>query len=86
MLTLGKVVSIALLVAAPLAAIANQHGTFVGLHDLPTFVCDRVDLVAGSSAAERNATDDIPSPGSLGAVCARGAVAAGMAIAESAVL
>jgi hypothetical protein len=34
--------------AAPAVATANQSEVLVGSHEIPPFVCDRIDLVHGS--------------------------------------
>jgi hypothetical protein len=39
-----------LLVATSLGIMANQSETFVGVHEVPPFVCDRVELVPGLAA------------------------------------
>ena len=75
LMTLG----VALLMAASVAAIANQDGRRDDAHKVPQFVCDRVELVAGLTA-DREASDvsrvvhgDSPGPGSRDSICARDA-------------
>jgi hypothetical protein len=74
------IVSVGLLVAASLAAIANQSGKLVDVHELPPFVCDRVEVVpalttdravgdAGRSKAAPGKPDS--RPGSRDSICAR---------------
>lgn len=41
------VLGVALLQVACLSAIASQSERFVGLNEVPPFVCDRVELIAG---------------------------------------
>ncbi len=41
----ARIAGVALLAAASLAAIADQSGRFVGVHEVPPFVCDRVEIV-----------------------------------------
>jgi hypothetical protein len=76
------ILGVVLLVAASLAAIANQSGKLVGVHEIPPFVCDRVELVpavtgdrsAGDAGRSRDAPgkpDDFPVPGSRDGICAR---------------
>jgi hypothetical protein len=76
------ILSVALLVAASLAAIANQSGRLVGVHEIPAFVCDRVELVpaltadrsagdAGRSGDAPAKPDDLSVPGSRDSICAR---------------
>jgi hypothetical protein len=73
-----------LLVATSLGTMANQSDKFVGVHEVPPFVCDRVELVPGLAADrgggdaspdrhERVAPGDVPLPGSRNPICARGA-------------
>jgi hypothetical protein len=67
------------LAATSLAGIADQSGKFTGAHEVPPFVCERVELVPGhvnGFAAEVShggghqfAPDGVSDPGS--AVCAR---------------
>jgi hypothetical protein len=59
---LAYVVAVAVLIAASLTAMASQSGTFVGVHEVPPFVCDRVELVRG--LAGRPADDAVRSSGS----------------------
>lgn len=70
---------VALVMAASVAAIANQGGKLDDVHKIPPFVCDRVDLVAGLTA-DRQARDvnrvvhgNSPGPGSRDSICARDA-------------
>src|SRR5512145_2379497 len=51
---IAYVLGVVLVVGASLAAIANQSDHFVGVHEVPPFVCDRVELVPGL-AADRSA-------------------------------
>ena len=46
-LLLAAFLSVASL-AAPAVAAANQSEMHAGLHEIPPFVCDRIDLVHGS--------------------------------------
>lgn len=74
------ILSVALLVAASVGAIANQSGKFVGVHEIPPFVCDRVEFVpslvddrgtsaVGLSRGERSASANLVVPGSRDALC-----------------
>jgi hypothetical protein len=76
------ILSVALLVAVSLGAIANQSGKLVDVHEIPPFVCDRVELVPVLTADHsvdgvgrgRNAPgkpDDLAIPGSRDSICAR---------------
>ena len=78
------ILGVALLVAASLTAIANQSGKFVGVHEIPPFVCDRVELVpsltvdrsaagVGPSRSERITADSLLVPGGADSICARDA-------------
>jgi hypothetical protein len=74
------VVGVALSMATSLAAIASQSGRFVGVHEVPPFVCDRVELVAvlshhraGGSTGERAPPEDAVIPAGRSSICARGA-------------
>jgi hypothetical protein len=67
---LAYVLGVALLVAASVGTVASQSDRFVGVHELPPFVCDRVELVAGHP--ERVAPEEVPSPRNSGPVCPRG--------------
>ncbi len=53
--TLGVVI----LVAASLTAMANQSGRFVGVHEVPPFVTERVEIVP--KADDRGSP--VPAPG-----------------------
>jgi hypothetical protein len=75
------ILGVALLIAASLVAIANQSGKLVGVHEIPPFVCDRVELVpalsadrsAGDVGRSRDAPgkpDHLPVPGSRDSICA----------------
>jgi hypothetical protein len=66
---LAYVFGVALLVAASVGTVASQSDRFVGVHELPPFVCDRVELVAGRS--EGGAPDESPTPGGGNPVCPR---------------
>lgn len=81
---IAYVLGVVLVVGASFAAIANQSDHFVGVHEVPPFVCDRVELVPGLAAnrsaggvgrlgGERAAPDDIPFPGGPKPICIRGA-------------
>jgi hypothetical protein len=76
------ILGVALLVAASLAAIANQSGKLVGVHEIPPFVCDRVELVPaltadraaddlGRSRDAPGKPDALPVPGGRDSICAR---------------
>ena len=78
------ILGVALLIAASLGAIANQSGRLVGVHEIPPFVCDRVELVpsltvdrsagaVGLSTSERGTPDDLLVPSSRDPICARDA-------------
>jgi hypothetical protein len=78
------ILGIALLIAASLVAIANQSGKLVGVHEIPPFACDRVELLpaltadrsagdAGHSRSEPGKPDDPPVPGGRHPICARDA-------------
>src|SRR5262252_10459071 len=60
---IAYIFGVALLVSASVAAIANQSGTFVGVHEIPPFVCNRVELVRGLSVAPPGG-DDVGTSGS----------------------
>ncbi|MGH8696337.1 MAG: hypothetical protein ACREVS_07675 [Burkholderiales bacterium] len=75
------ILGVAFLIAASLAAMANQSGKLVGVHEVPPFVCDRVELVpsltadrsaggVGPSRSERVTPDDFLVPGSRDSICA----------------
>ena len=49
------------LVAASLTAMADQSGRIIGVHELPPFVTDRVELPFGASA-DRPTTGDLHQP------------------------
>jgi len=70
-----------LLVATALGTMANQSDKFVGVHEVPPFVRDSVELVPGlpadrrggdasSDRRERVAPGDVPLPGSCNPICA----------------
>ena len=67
-----SVLAVALLIASSLASIASQSGHFVGVHEVPPFVCDRVELVAGL-ASDRSAggVGVTTLPGAHDSICAR---------------
>jgi hypothetical protein len=76
------ILSVALLVAASLAAIANQSGKLVGVHEIPPFVCDRVEFVPALTAGRwpgdvarstdvPGKPDSLPVPGGRDPICAR---------------
>lgn len=78
------ILSVTLSIAASLAAMANQSGKLVGVHEMPPFVCERVELVpgltgdhsaggVGPSGSERVTPDALPVPGSRNPICARDA-------------
>lgn len=66
---------VALLIAASVAAMATQSGTFVGVHEVPPFACDRIELRSagdlGPSGSGRAAQGDVFVPGSR--ACGAGA-------------
>ena len=81
---IAYVLGVLLVAGASLAAIANQSDHFVGVYEVPPFVCDRVELVpalaagrpaggVGRAGGERMAQQDIPGPGGPAPICARGA-------------
>ena len=49
------------LVAASLTAMADQSGRLIGVHELPPFVTDRVELPFGASA-DTPTTSDLHQP------------------------
>jgi hypothetical protein len=76
--------AVALLMAASLAAMANQSGKLVGVHEIPPFVCDRVAVVpgltvdpsrgsVGLNGSYRVTPDAVSVPGSRNPICARDA-------------
>lgn len=76
----ARIAGVALLAAASVAAIADQSGRFVGVHEVPPFVCDRVDLVPGRDVdrfagdfgpggSDRIVQGEVAFPGSP--ICAR---------------
>ena len=46
---LSHVLAVLAAVVASLAAIADQSGNFIGVHEIPPFVHERVELLAGPS-------------------------------------
>lgn len=74
---IAYVAGVALLMAASFAAIASQSGKFVGVHEVPPFVCDRVELVAGLShdragGGKRAAPEDAVVSGGCNSIYAHG--------------
>lgn len=78
------VLGVALLLAASVGTMASQSDRFVGVYEVPPFVCDRVELVpgwglelsrgdAGTGGSGWGALDDGPVPGGRSAICARSA-------------
>lgn len=76
------VLGVGLLLAASLGTMADQSDRFIGVHEVPPFVCDRVELVPGlpielsrpdpaPGGGGRDALDDPTVPGSRSAICAR---------------
>jgi len=73
------VYAIVALAATSLAGIADESGKFIGAHEIPPFVCERVELVSGEvnrfaaevshGGSRRFAPDGSDPPGST--VCAR---------------
>src|SRR5262245_6660151 len=63
------VLGVMLLLAASIAAIADQSERFIDVHELPPFVCSRVDLVqhADGSAGWNGFHDAVPD--SLRSAC-----------------
>lgn len=67
------------LAATALAGFADQSGKFIEAHEVPPFVCERVELVTGGvnrfaaevshGGSHRVAPDEVSDPGS--AVCTR---------------
>jgi hypothetical protein len=53
--------AVVLLVAASVTAMADQSGRLIGVHEIPPFVTDRVELPFGSSA-DRPKTGDLHQP------------------------
>ena len=53
------VVGVVTLVAASLTAMADQSGRLVGVHEVPPFVAERVELPPAAPVADR------PPPGEL---------------------
>jgi hypothetical protein len=85
-LTDARLIVAALIVAAliggSLAVMANQSGKLIGVHEVPPFVCDRVDIVPGSAVdlsaggvglnrSDRITPDAVPPTGSRNPICAR---------------
>lgn len=77
-----SVLAVALLIATSLASIASQSDHFVGVHEVPPFVCDRVELVAGLAfdrtaagvgrgGGERVAPGVATLPGARDSICSR---------------
>jgi len=58
------VVAVLALVAGSFAAMADQSAKFVGTHELPPFVLERVELTPGV-AAERKPAVDIARPANV---------------------
>ena len=60
----------------PIAAMAGHSDYFAGVHEVPVFVCERVELVPGLAAGrpvgggERAAPRDVPVPGVHASICA----------------
>jgi hypothetical protein len=65
---LAYVFGVALLVAISVGTVASQSDRFVGVHELPPFVCDRVELVAGRS--DWVVPQEVPTPGG-NTICTR---------------
>ena len=42
---IARVLGVTLLVVASVSSIASQNDRFLGAHEVPPFVCDRVELV-----------------------------------------
>lgn len=68
---------VTLSIATSLAIMANQSDRFVGVHEIPPFVCDRVELVpnrsaggVGRSGGERVVPGTVTGPGSGVSICA----------------
>jgi hypothetical protein len=68
---------VTLSIATSLALMANQSDRFVGVHEIPPFVCDRVELVpnrsaggVGRSGGEHVAPGIATGPGSGVSICA----------------
>ena len=67
-----RIVGVVALVAASLAAIADQSDKFVsaheivGLHEIPSFVADRVELTPGLSADRLEPTPGLSVDGPIG--------------------
>jgi hypothetical protein len=72
------------LVATSLGTMASQSDKFVGVHEVPPFICDRVELVPGLAANraggdarpdrhEPVAPGDVAVPGSRNPICTRSA-------------
>jgi len=55
------IVAVLALVAGSFTAMADQSAKFVGTHELPPFVLERVELTPGV-AAERKRPADAPRP------------------------
>ncbi len=75
------ILSVALLLTGSVATLAAQSDRFVGFHELPPFVCERVELVpadrsaigAGPGGSERGTPGDVRVPGHRSAICSRAA-------------
>lgn len=53
-------VAVLLLVAGSFTALADQSAKFVGAHELPPFVLERVELTPGVAAERRRPAEAMP--------------------------
>ena len=70
------------LLATSASVTANQSDPYVGVHEIPSFICDRVELVPdmavdcrrgelGAGGSGWGGPDDAPVRGSRSAICGR---------------
>jgi hypothetical protein len=56
------VIGVIALVAASLAALADQSGRLVGVHEIPPFVAERVELPPAAPVAGRPLPGELSTP------------------------
>lgn len=82
----ARLIVAALIVASSIggsvAVLANQSRKLIGVHEVPPFACDRVDIVPGRAVdlsaggvgldrSDRITPDAVPPTGSRNPICAR---------------
>jgi len=56
------ILAVVMLVAGSLVAMADQSTRFVGVHEIPPFVTDRVELVPAMPAAGQPVPNELAQP------------------------